>query len=217
MTDTVIVDDPQRLRQLIGEPGPRAKGKVRHKLDDADARWLSKATLCFVATSDAKGKCDVSPKGDPAGSLVSMLDATTIAIAERPGNRRVDGYHNILQNPQVGMVFVIPGRSDVLRINGHALLVEDAPWFDDLTLLGRRPILALVVYIEEVFGHCAKALIRSQCWHPDTWRPGGIADVSATAREARAKGLAGPEGSAESDGVEELEQAQLAMYDAPLY
>ena len=121
-----------------------------------------------------------------------ILDEVTIAIAERPGNRRVDGYFNILQNPHVGMVFVVPGRSDVLRVNGKALLVENAPWFEALEVNGKRSVLALLVQIKKVFGRCAKALVRAQAWHPQTWEPGSVTDVSASARERRAKGYRSP-------------------------
>ena len=93
----------------------------------------------------------------------------TIAIAERPGNRRADGYQNVLANPHVGLLFLIPGRGDTLRINGRARLVADAPFFDEMIVKGHRPILALVVEIEEIFHHCAKAFLRSQLWQPETW------------------------------------------------
>ncbi len=215
MDDLVTVESSERLRELIGEVGERARRKVRPRLDADDRRWLQASSLCFVATSDGQGRCDASPKGDPAGSLVHILDDSTIAIAERPGNRRVDGYFNILDNPHVGMVFVVPGRSDVLRVNGKALLVEDAPWFEALEVNGKRPVLALLVQIEEVFGHCAKALVRAQAWHPETWRPGEVTDVSASARERRAQGLRDLADGITS--VEELEQAQVSSYSAPLY
>ncbi len=98
-----------------------------------------------------------------------MIDDTTVAIAERPGNRRVDGYRNVLANPHVGLVFLIPGRGDTLRINGRARLVSDAPFFDAMVVKGHRPILALVVEIEEIFHHCQKAFLRSRLWQPETW------------------------------------------------
>ncbi len=125
----------------------------------------------MISTADAEGHCDASPKGDPAGLLVHVIDETTIAIAERPGNRRVDGYRNVLQNPHVGLVFVIPGRGDTLRINGRARLVSDAPFFDEMVVRGHRPLLALVVDIEQVFHHCSKSFMRSEIWDPTTWDP----------------------------------------------
>ncbi len=125
----------------------------------------------MLATASADGVCDASPKGDPAGWLVHVLDDATIAIAERPGNRRADGYRNILENPHVGLLFVIPGRGDTLRVNGRARLVSDAPFFDDLAVKGHRPVLAVVVDIDEVFFHCAKAFLRAGLWEPETWEP----------------------------------------------
>jgi PPOX class probable FMN-dependent enzyme len=157
------------LTALIGEPIPRVKNKVRTRLHELDRQWLAASPFCLVATSGAEGRCDVSPKGDPAGQLAYVLDDRTIAIAERPGNRRVDGYRNILANPHVGLIFLIPGRGDTLRINGPARLVREAGFFDSMVVKGHRPILALVVEVEEVFHHCAKAFLRSQLWEPATW------------------------------------------------
>jgi PPOX class probable FMN-dependent enzyme len=142
---------------------------VRTALHELDRQWLAASPFCLVATSDADGRCDVSPKGDPAGQLAYVLDDRTIAVAERPGNRRVDGYRNILTNPHVGLIFLIPGRGDTLRINGRARLVREAGFFDSMIVKGHRPILAVVVEVEEVFHHCAKAFLRSRLWEPDTW------------------------------------------------
>ncbi|MFT4165329.1 MAG: pyridoxamine 5'-phosphate oxidase family protein [Microlunatus sp.] len=158
------------LTALVGEPIQRVRDKVRPVLHELDRQWLAASPFCLVATSDADGRCDVSPKGDPAGQLAYVLDEQTIAIAERPGNKRMDGYRNVLANPHVGLIFFIPGRGDTLRINGRARLVRSADFFDAMIVKGHRPILALVVEIEEVFHHCAKAFLRSQLWQPETWR-----------------------------------------------
>ena len=158
-----------QLVDLVGEPLPRAANKARYALHDLDRQWLAASPFCLVATADASGACDVSPKGDPRGQLAHVIDDTTIAIAERPGNRRVDGYRNVLANPHVGLLFVIPGRGDTLRINGRARLVSDAPFFDAMVVKGHRPILALVVEITEIFHHCAKAFLRSKLWQSETW------------------------------------------------
>lgn len=162
------------LVALVGEPTDAARGKVRSALHELDREWLAASPFCVLATSDERGRLDASPKGDPAGSLVHILDDTTIAIAERPGNRRVDGYRNVLGNPHVGLIFVIPGRGDTLRVNGRARLLSEAPFFDDLAVAGARPILALVVEIEEVFHHCSKAFLRSMLWRPETWAPDSV-------------------------------------------
>lgn len=167
------ISDVASLVAVIGEPLPRVRDKARPRLSQLDRDWLAASPFCVVATADAAGACDVSPKGDPAGELVHVIDDATIAIAERPGNRRADGYRNILENPHVGLNFFIPGRGDTLRVNGRARLVADAPFFDELVVQGHRPVLALVVDIDELFHHCAKAFLRSGLWDPGTWDPEG--------------------------------------------
>jgi PPOX class probable FMN-dependent enzyme len=171
-TSWTEIPDAEALVELLGEPLPRARDKVRRALTDLDRDWLAASPFCVLATSSGDG-CDASPKGDPAGDLVLVLDDHTIALAERPGNRRADGYRNILENPHVGLVFLIPGRGDTLRINGRARLVSDAPFFDSMVVKGHRPVLAVVVEIDEVFHHCQKAFLRSQLWEPESWDPEG--------------------------------------------
>jgi len=174
MTDWTEITTVAELEAVVGTPGDRAVGKERSALTDIDRAWLSASPFCVLATADAEGRCDASPKGDPPGRLVHVLDERTIALAERPGNKRVDGYRNVLLNPQVGLNFVIPGRADTLRINGHASLVREAPFFDELAVRDRRPILALVVKIETVYFHCGKAFMRSRLWEPETWDPEAV-------------------------------------------
>lgn len=158
-----------QLRDLLGAPQPRAATKERTLLHPMDRQWLAASPFCVIATCDADGNCDASPKGDPAGNLVHVLNDAAIAIAERPGNRRADGYLNVLANPHVGILSLIPGRNETLRINGRARLLRDAPFFDDLVVKGHRPVLALLVEIDQIFFHCAKAFMRSHLWKPDTW------------------------------------------------
>jgi PPOX class probable FMN-dependent enzyme len=165
------IDSVEELIGLLGTPGERAATKGRPALLQVDRDWLAASPFCVMATSDADGNCDASPKGDPPGQLVHVIDDRTIAIAERPGNRRADGYKNILANPHVGLNFLIPGRGDTLRINGRARLVSDAPFFDEMVVKGHRPVLAVVVEIDDVFFHCAKAFLRSGLWKPETWHP----------------------------------------------
>jgi PPOX class probable FMN-dependent enzyme len=168
------IEDVATLVAVIGEPLPRVRDKARPALTDLDRDWLAASPFCVMATSSADGACDASPKGDPAGHLVHVLDDTTIALAERPGNRRADGYRNILENPHVGLNFFIPGRGDTLRVNGRARLVSEAPFFDAMVVQGHRPVLAVVVEIDELFHHCAKAFLRSGLWDPETWDPEGV-------------------------------------------
>ncbi|MCL2584317.1 MAG: pyridoxamine 5'-phosphate oxidase family protein [Streptosporangiales bacterium] len=160
----------EELREVLGGlPNRRVATKVRPDLHPSQVEWLRTSPFCVIATSDADGNCDASPKGDPAGHLIHVLDSRTVAIAERPGNKRADGYLNILANPHVGILSLIPGRQDTLRINGRARLVRDAPFFADLAVKGRKPILAMVVDIDQVFFHCAKSFMRSQLWQPSSW------------------------------------------------
>lgn len=168
----------EELRDLIGYPQGRAVTKERARLHEADREWLAASPFCVVATADEYGNCDASPKGDPAGQLVYVLDDTTVALAERPGNRRADGYVNVLSNPHVGLISIVPGRNDTLRINGRARLVRDAPFFEQMEVRGKRPILALVIDVEQVFYHCAKAFMRASLWQPDTWQPDALQSVA---------------------------------------
>ncbi|MEU0312250.1 pyridoxamine 5'-phosphate oxidase family protein [Nocardioides sp. NPDC006273] len=173
----------EQLVDLVGTPHERAVTKGRPALLDIDREWLAATPFCVLATADEFGNCDASPKGDPAGSLVHVIDDKTIAIAERPGNKRVDGYRNVLTNPHVGLNFLIPGRGDTLRINGRARLVSDAPFFDAMAVKGKRPILALVVDIDDIFFHCAKAFLRSGLWNPETWDPDHLPKRAVIAKQ----------------------------------
>jgi PPOX class probable FMN-dependent enzyme len=161
------------LRDVLGEPLPRVATKDRSALDEIDRQWLAASPFCLVATSGADGTCDVSPKGDPPGSTV-VLDDRTIALPERSGNRRADGFRNILTNPHVGLIYLVPGRDDTLRVMGSARLVRDSDLLDRMMVRGSRPLLALVVEIEQVFFHCAKAFMRSALWDPATWQPDAL-------------------------------------------
>ena len=202
------ISSADELVALLGEPGQRARDKARPALLDVDRAWLSASPFCVMATADADGRCDASPKGDPAGRLVHVLDERTIALAERPGNRRADGYRNILVNPHVGLNFLIPGRGDTLRVNGRARLVSDAPFFDEMEVKGHRPLLAVVVEIEELFFHCAKAFLRSGLWKPETWDP-----EAAVARRAVVAAQVEPDGRT----VDELDEYYGPAYEKRLY
>lgn len=208
MTTWTEISSAEELVALLGEPGQRARDKTRPTLLDVDRAWLSASPFCVMATADAEGRCDASPKGDPAGQLVHVIDERTLAIAERPGNRRADGYRNILVNPHVGLNFLIPGRGDTLRVNGRARLVSDAPFFDEMLVKGHRPLLAVVVEIEELFFHCAKAFLRSSLWKPETWDPEAV-----VARRAVVAAQLEPTGMT----VDELDAYYGPAYEKGLY
>src|SRR6478752_7257152 len=205
MTDVTTLE---QLEILVGQPSYRAANKVRQSLHPLHRDWLAASPFCVIATADEHGRCDASPKGDPAGQLVHVLDDRTLALAERPGNRRVDGYRNVVVNPHVGLNFFVPGRGDTLRVNGRARLVSDAPFFDDLVVKGHRPLLALVVDIDEVFHHCAKAFMRSSLWDPDTWDP----EIRVPRRAVVAQELERPEST-----VAELDEYYGPSYADGLY
>jgi uncharacterized protein len=196
------------LRDLLGTPSGRAVTKERTRLHAVDREWLAISPFCVIATSDARGNCDASPKGDPAGHLVHVLDDATVAIAERPGNKRADGYLNVLANPHAGIISLVPGRNETLRINGRARLLRDAPFFDDLAVRGQRPILALLLDIEQIFFHCQKSFLRSGLWQPDSWQPEALPSHAALVKRVQET----------PETLEELEEHYvLANYQRLLY
>ncbi|QYA97057.1 pyridoxamine 5'-phosphate oxidase family protein [Streptomyces anulatus] len=172
LAGAVPLGSADELRELLGTPHPIVIDKVHDRLTDDDLDLLARSPLCTLATSDADGNCDSSPRGDGPG-FTHVLDPGTIALPDRPGNRRADSFHNILANPRVGLLYLIPGAMDVLRINGRARIFTDAPFFDAMTVKGQRPKLALVVEIDEIFRHCPASLKRSGVWAPQTWAGSG--------------------------------------------
>jgi PPOX class probable FMN-dependent enzyme len=177
----VKLQSVDELRAIVGHPNKYVANKVTDRLSPVQREWLAHSPLGFVATTDAQGRVDVSPKGDPPG-FAHVIDDATIAIPERPGNRRVDGYLNVLERPHVGTLFLIPGRGDTLRINGTARILVDADYFDEMMVADKRPILALEIDVEEVFFHCAKAFLRSDTWNPDSWNPTAVPSMARLAK-----------------------------------
>ncbi|UYB43243.1 pyridoxamine 5'-phosphate oxidase family protein [Streptomyces sp. Je 1-4] len=206
LTGVVEITSAAELRELIGEPNSHAANKTRHRLHELDRQWLARSPFCVIATADTEGRCDASPKGDPAG-FTHVLDDTTLVIPDRPGNKRMDGWMNVLGNPHVGLNYLLPGRGDTLRVNGRARLLRDAPFFDALIVKGHRPRLALLVEVEEVFYHCSKAFLRSELWKPETWQPDAL--------PSRARIVKGVE--AQDRSLEELEQHYGPRYAERLY
>lgn len=184
-SELVEVTSEAELREMYGGPNQRSATKVRPVLHERDREWLAASPFCLIATAAADGSCDVSPKGDPPG-FARPLDDATIAIPDRNGNHRFDGFVNILSNPQVGLLFLVPGRQDTLRINGRARLIRDAPFFDDMIVRGSRPPLALLVEVREVFYHCPKAFLRSELWDPATWHPEALPSTAQIVKSVQA-------------------------------
>jgi PPOX class probable FMN-dependent enzyme len=160
----VIADEPS-LRSLFQEQTALAAQKCQRALDKHARAFIARAPFLCIGTQDLKGRADVSPRGDPPG-FVKILDAHTLAIPDRPGNNRLDSLANIIANPTVGLLFIIPGFDDTLRVNGQARLVTDPEILADMSIRERPPKLAILVSVTEVFMHCAKAFRRSQLWNP---------------------------------------------------
>ncbi len=163
-----VISTEEELRSLLGEPSERVANKVISNLDRHCRDFIAKSPFLLLATADAFGRCDASPRGDAAG-FVMVVDDKHLIIPERPGNRRVDSLRNILANPQVGLLFLIPGLGETLRINGRACVIRDQSYLAQLEVSGRRPELGIVVEVEECFIHCAKAFIRAGLWQQETW------------------------------------------------
>ena len=162
------IESEEALRALIGGPTPVVCSKISARLNPLTRQFIERAPFLCLATSDAEGRCDVSPRGDPAG-FVRILDDATLLIPERPGNRIADSLRNILQNPHVGLLFVIPGVSDTFRVNGRATLTTDGGLLAPCSVEGKLPKLGIVVDLEEAYTQCSKAFLRSQLWEPATY------------------------------------------------
>jgi PPOX class probable FMN-dependent enzyme len=163
-----IVSSEQQLRDVLGHPGERAVLKQQARLDEHFRAFIASAPFLVLGTSNAVGQCDVSPKGDEPG-FVKVLDETHLAIPDRIGNNRLDGMRNILENGHVGLIFLIPGREDTLRVNGRAWIVQDDDILDHMVVRGKRPPFAIGVEVEEAFMHCPRAFMRAGMWKSDAW------------------------------------------------
>ena len=161
------ISDESTLKQIIGEPKPAIANKEMHALDGHLRHFISLCPFLCISTADAEGNQDVSPRGDPPG-FVKILDDRTVLVPDRKGNRRVDTMRNILENPNVGLLLMLPGVEEIVRINGKASITEDPTLLADCAVNGSAPPLGIVVKIDDVFFHCAKAVIRSKLWHPET-------------------------------------------------
>lgn len=167
MLGTPITSEAE-LREFFDEPSELAVEKVTDHIDEQSARVLRASPFFLLATSSASGECDVSPRGDPPGSVL-ILDEQTFAFGDRKGNRRLDSMLNIVAQPKVGLLFLVPGMNETIRVNGTATIVRDPPYADLLTVKGRRPEIAIEVRVEQLYMHCAKAFVRSSLWRVDSW------------------------------------------------
>ncbi len=163
---TSFIEDEETLRALHHKPMSRATDKVLTALDSHCKQILSLSPFCVLSTQGPHG-ADVSPRGDPPG-FARVLDDRTLLLPDRVGNNRLDAMANVLANPRVGLLFLVPGMNETLRINGTARITDDAALLAGSEMQGRPPKIALLITIEEAFVHCGKAMTRSKLWDPDT-------------------------------------------------
>ena len=169
LTFNATITSQAQLRELMGEPvHPIVVAKTMAALDGHCRTFIDRSPFVLISSADRDGRMDISPKGDPAG-FVRVLDDRTLAIPDRPGNQRFDTLRNLIDNPQVGLIFLIPGKRETLRISGTARIVTDLPLRETMAIKGKSPALVLVVDVEEAFFHCAKCMIRSAMWQPEQW------------------------------------------------
>jgi uncharacterized protein len=163
-----VIASREDLRGIVKEPSRKVSHKAIDHIDEICRRFIAAAPFVVLATRGRDGLLDLSPRGDPAG-FVAVLDEKKLAIPDRLGNNRIDSFENLLFDPAVGLIFMIPGHGDTLRVAGHAAIVRDGWLRERLAHRGIVPNLALVVHVEEAFLHCPKAIVRSGLWHPDRW------------------------------------------------
>jgi PPOX class probable FMN-dependent enzyme len=163
-----VVATLDELRDIIGQPGERTLLKDRPSLDAHSRAFIARSPLLLMATAGANGTCDVSPKGDAPG-FVLVLDDQRLVIPDRPGNKRLDGMQNLLANPRIGFLFVVPGREETLRVNGRAWITRDPALLERMAVEGKQPLLGIGVEVEQAFLHCAKPFRRAHLWQQEHW------------------------------------------------
>ncbi len=162
---SAIIEDAERLRGHYGEPSDLVRRKALTRLDRHCRALIAASPFVVLATADDEGRLDASPRGDAPG-FVAVLDERTLLLPDRPGNRRVDSFSNVLANPRAGLLFMVPGVNETLRVNGRARVTTDATVLEPHSVNGRAPVAGLLIDVEEAFLHCAKALVRSKLWDP---------------------------------------------------
>jgi len=196
---STAVREVAALREIYEHPGDHARRKQVDHIHEVARGLIGCSSLVFMASAGADGRCDVTPRGGPAG-FVSVLDEHTLAIPDATGNKRLDSLHNIVETGRVGLLFVIPGRDSTLRVNGRACVSTDPRLLEQLTAVGKPPRSAVIVGVEEVYGHCPKAFLRGSAWKPEQWL---ATDAAPSSAEVTLSHLADP-----ALTVELIEQAE---------
>ncbi len=168
MNNDYIITREDQLSDILGEPSEIVKQKVCDSLNDAMHTFIERSPLVFYSTVDSRGLIDVSPKGDAPG-FVHIEEDGSLLIPDRPGNKLAYGYRNLLSNPNIGLIFVVPNMTETLRVKGRAVISNDPAWLDLLSAQGKPATLCVHVQVEECFFHCGKAMIRSKMWKPEKW------------------------------------------------
>jgi uncharacterized protein len=166
------IESEAGLRELYEQPLERAVRKQLDRLDEMARRLIAVAPLVLVASHDAGGRCDVTPRGGQPG-FVTVLDDGHLALPDATGNNRLDTLRNVVATGHAAVIFLIPGRDQTLRVNGAACVTAEPAVLDRLSAVGKPPRSAIVVRADEVFAHCPKAFVRSRLWKPDSWPPAG--------------------------------------------
>lgn len=182
-----VIRNEAELRSVMGGPVHAAVvDKTLDRLDRHCVDFIDRSPFVLIASADAVGRMDISPKGDAPG-FVKVIDEKTLLIPDRPGNQRFDTHRNILQNDHVGLIFMIPGKRETLRVSGTAQIVRDRAQLDALAAQGKVPAFAFAVDVEEAFMHCAKCMIRSNLWVPEKWPSlDGLASFAQAMKDAAA-------------------------------
>ncbi len=163
-----VVTTEDEFREVMGHPGPRVIAKTSKSLEEHSKAFITKAPFLLISSSSGDGQITVSPKGDASG-FVRVVDDKTLLIPERLGNKRAETFKNILEDPQVGLLFMVPTRGEVLRLSGRARIIQDSDWLSRFEVSGRSPNFALAIHVDELYFHCSKAVKRSNLWLHDEW------------------------------------------------
>lgn len=202
-----IVSTIDQLEALVGPVAQLSRDKVANHLTPRMIEFIAASPMTLLGTANAEGHCDVTPRGDPPGSI-QVLSPTTLLIAERRGNNRIDSLRNLIANPRIGMLMLVPGQEETLRINGHAHITTDPDLLTPLAMHGKIPVMALHITVEEAYMHCARAFRRASLWQPETWPASDtVPSMAAVLKEQLAM----------NQSVEEIAAEREKRYKTTLY